>query len=234
MVSGAASPGRRYSSVMPVADTDECVALPELPTSPPFNAENCTAVYVLGGPGVGKGTQCALLAARQGFVHLSAGDLLRAERAREGSPYARVIESNIREGRIIPQRITIALLLAAMLRARNECGAEPLRFLIDGFPRDIAQGEEFEERVCTGAVMLYYDCPEDVMLERLRGRAATSGRSDDNEESIRKRLVTYAASTLPVRAHYAQKEALLAVDATASVEDVFSSTLSVLTAARIL
>ncbi len=209
--------------------------LPELPAEGVFGPDECTVVYVMGGPGVGKGTQCALLAARLGFVHLSAGDLLRAERGRPGSPYAEVIRHYICEGRIIPQRITIALLLAAMRTARSaQATSGCTRFLIDGFPRDVAQGLEFEERVASCSAMVFYDCPQDVLLERLGYRAQTSGRSDDNAESVIKRLNTYAEITLPVRESYSQRGLLLPVDSTSSIEDVFAATVAALSSSGIL
>ena len=73
-----------------------------------------TVVYVLGGPGAGKGTQCAKLVAEKDFVHLSAGDLLRAEQSREGSKVGQMIKDYIKEGRIVPMEVTIGLLKAAM------------------------------------------------------------------------------------------------------------------------
>mgnify|MGYP002785322553 CR=1 FL=1 len=90
---------------------------------------------------MGKGTQCSRLEKEFGLVHLSAGDLLRAERNRPGSEYGELINSYIREGRIVPYEITIGLLRKAMV----ESGAHS--FLIDGFPRDIEQGVAFEDQV---------------------------------------------------------------------------------------
>ncbi|EJK57197.1 hypothetical protein THAOC_22787, partial [Thalassiosira oceanica] len=90
-------------------------------------------VFVLGGPGAGKGTQCDLLRERLGWSHLSAGDLLRAERRKAGSELAEVINSNIAAGRIVPSEITCSLIHAAMVELRASEGRT--RFLIDGFPR---------------------------------------------------------------------------------------------------
>jgi hypothetical protein len=90
-------------------------------------------VFVLGGPGAGKGTQCALLVQRLGFVHLSAGDLLRAERL-SGSPTAALINEIINRGDIVPGEITTGLLKNAMESAAQREGKR--YFLIDGFPRN--------------------------------------------------------------------------------------------------
>lgn len=88
-------------------------------------------VFVLGAPGSGKGTQCLRAVKHYGFVHLSAGDLLREERQRPGSEYAQMIEQKIRDGEIVPVEVTCALIMAAMKRA-----APARRFLVDGFPRN--------------------------------------------------------------------------------------------------
>lgn len=88
-------------------------------------------VFVLGAPGSGKGTQCLRAVQQLGFVHLSAGDLLREERQRPGSEYALMIEQKIRDGEIVPVEVTCALIMAAMNRS-----TPATRFLIDGFPRN--------------------------------------------------------------------------------------------------
>ncbi|KAJ1624566.1 adenylate kinase-domain-containing protein, partial [Pavlovales sp. CCMP2436] len=96
-------------------------------------------IFVLGGPGSGKGTQCALLAKRHGFAHFSAGDLLRDEVA-SGSAEGRAIREMIKEGKIVPAQTTIDLLQKAM---RGRAGP----YLIDGFPRSMDNAKSFEEQV---------------------------------------------------------------------------------------
>ncbi|TFJ80917.1 hypothetical protein NSK_007560 [Nannochloropsis salina CCMP1776] len=102
-------------------------------------------VFVLGGPGAGKGTQCSLLVERYGLIHLSAGDLLREERKR-GTELASMINTYIKEGKIVPAEVTVGLLRAAMEKA----GAHA-KFLIDGFPRDPGNLRCWEETMddCT-------------------------------------------------------------------------------------
>ncbi|KAF9146246.1 hypothetical protein BG015_011647, partial [Linnemannia schmuckeri] len=102
--------------------------------------QDTTVIFVLGGPGAGKGTQCANLVRDFGFVHLSAGDLLREEQQRPGSQYGELIKTYIREGNIVPMEVTIALLENAMLASGQK------RFLIDGFPRKMDQALKFEEQ----------------------------------------------------------------------------------------
>lgn len=127
--------------------------------------KDTSVIFVLGGPGAGKGTQCAKLVNEFGFVHLSAGDLLRAERNRKGSPFGELINNYIAEGQIVPMEITIALLHAAM---KASTGSK--RFLIDGFPRKMDQALKFEEKVCESKFVLFFDCPEEEMLNRLLNR----------------------------------------------------------------
>ncbi|TMW64384.1 hypothetical protein Poli38472_013006 [Pythium oligandrum] len=178
-------------------------------------------LFVLGGPGAGKGTQCAKLVEKYGFVHLSAGDLLRAER-QSGSENGDLIDRMIKEGQIVPVKITLTLLQQAMVASGRDL------FLIDGFPRnfDNLQGwqQEMPEDEFHVEGVLFFDCPESVMEERLLERGKTSGRTDDNAEAIRKRFHTYLASTMPVIEYYAKLDKVFKVDATPGPEEVFEAT----------
>ncbi|TPX35707.1 hypothetical protein SmJEL517_g01885 [Synchytrium microbalum] len=178
--------------------------------------DGTTVVFVLGGPGAGKGTQCERLVRDFGFVHLSAGDLLRAERERPGSQYGDLINNTIKEGKIVPSHITIGLLYNAM---KNE--SDKLRFLIDGFPRALDQALSFEEHVCKAKSILYLDCSEQVMLQRLLKRSETSGRVDDNIESIKKRFVTFQETSYPVVEHYRQLSKVKTVGCEKDVDAVY-------------
>lgn len=203
--------------------TSPSIVIPPLPVldsgrEPAFSSDNVTVVFVLGGPGVGKGTQCSRLVREFDFVHLSAGDLLREERNRPGSIYGELIEHYIREGKIIPHEITITLLHQAMLKHPKKT-----RFLIDGFPRSIEQGIEFELVVCPSKMVLFFECPEEEMLKRLMGRSQSSGRSDDNVESIKKRFRTFQDSTLPVREFYNDLGKLRTVNCAGTVDQVFEN-----------
>lgn len=176
---------------------------------PAFDPAHITVIYVLGGPGAGKGTQCAKLVEHKDFVHLSAGDLLRAEQNREGSEVGQLIKEYIREGTIVPSEVTIGLLKTAMENSIRSKGKS--RFLIDGFPRKLDQAHSFDEtvshlnsltagklnvltlsdnvvQVCPGSAVLFLVCPENVLQQRLLERGKTSGRDDDNAESIAKRF----------------------------------------------
>lgn len=181
--------------------------------------------FVLGGPGSGKGTQCKLICEEFGFKHLSAGDLLRTERNSPGSQYGEMIEKHIQEGSIVPVEVTCGLLEKAMKEHCDKLEGKG-RFLIDGFPRneDNLQGwtKLLSEKVEVMFV-LFLDCPHDVCIQRCLGRGQQgSNRSDDNEVSLRKRLVTYTRDTMPIIEHYRKLNLLRRIDATRTPDEVYA------------
>jgi len=186
---------------------------------PSFSPQEVSVIFVLGGPGVGKGTQCANLVRDYGFVHLSAGDLLREEQDREGSEFGELIKMYIREGKIVPMEVTVALLENAMKDAITNKGKS--KFLIDGFPRKLDQAHKFEDEVCQSRFTLFFDCSEEVMLERLLKRGQTSGRIDDNIESIKKRFQTFKETSYPVVEYFRKQGKVVDVVATDTPEAVY-------------
>lgn len=183
-------------------------------------AEKPKIVFVLGGPGAGKGTQCSKIVERFQFVHLSAGDLLREERAREGSEVGALIEDYIRNGKIVPVEVTCSLLEAAMTKSGNN------KFLIDGFPRnqDNLDGwtRQMSEKVDFQFV-LFFNCSEEVCVNRCLSRGQSgSGRSDDNMESLKKRIQTYNNDSLPIIKHFEELGKVKQIDASPSADEVFS------------
>ncbi|KAL9714903.1 bifunctional uridylate/adenylate kinase [Leucoagaricus gongylophorus] len=199
--------------------------------APAFDNNKVIVIFVLGGPGAGKGTQCSMLVQAHNFCHLSAGDLLRAEQIRQGSEYGELIRTNIREGKIVPSYVTLKLLEIAMAKALQEKVGEDDgwsngrgRFLIDGFPRKMDQAELFDDTICLSTVTLFYDTTEDVLKSRLLGRAKTSDREDDNIESILKRFRTYKEETMPVIEHYQSQNKVIKIDSSDSIEQVYTAT----------
>lgn len=121
--------------------------------------------------------------------------------------------------------VTIALLENAMKDTiAKEGGEKGSRFLIDGFPRKLDQALKFEESVCAARFVLFYDCPEDTMEARLLERGKTSGRTDDNEESIRKRFRTFVETSMPVVDYYEKQGRVVKIDATPAPEEVAEKT----------
>ncbi|KAJ6675685.1 UMP-CMP KINASE [Salix viminalis] len=172
-----------------------------------------TVVFVLGGPGSGKGTQCANIVEHFGYTHLSAGDLLRAE-MKSGSENGTMIQDMIKEGKIVPSEVTIKLLQKAMHDSGND------KFLIDGFPRNEENRAAFEAVTkIEPAFVLFFDCSEEEMEKRILNR--NQGREDDNIETIRKRFKVFLESSLPVVKYYDSKGKVQKVDAAKSVDEVF-------------
>ncbi|GJQ12418.1 hypothetical protein GpartN1_g4209.t1 [Galdieria partita] len=171
--------------------------------------------FILGGPGSGKGTQCEKLVEEFHLCHLSAGDLLRKE-MQSGSSHGQLIDRMIRDGEIVPGHITIELLKNAMEEQTQSSG-----FLIDGFPRKLDQAGAFEKWIGDFEFILFLDCPQEEMEQRLLKRGQVSGRSDDNLDSIRKRFTTFIETTMPVVEYYRSRDKLVQVDASRSVEEVY-------------
>lgn len=115
--------------------------------------------------------------------------------------------------------VTVALIENAM-RDQMDKNAST-RFLIDGFPRQMDQALKFDQNVCKARFVLFFDCPEEVMLNRLIERGKTSGRSDDNAESIKKRFKTFKETSMPVVEYYRKQGRVVAVDGTQSPDDVY-------------
>ncbi|KAI8612628.1 adenylate kinase-domain-containing protein [Chytriomyces sp. MP71] len=177
----------------------------------PFDGANI--IFVLGGPGSGKGTQCDRLVTTLNYIHLSTGDLLREELKR-GTPVGAQIEEKMKEGKMVPLEITLKLLVDAMHATKETASG----YLIDGFPRTIEQAFEFESSIGRGKIVLFFDAPNDELTKRLLKRGETSGRADDNEESIKKRLETFRNESLPVISYFGTR--VMRIDSTGTVEEV--------------
>ncbi|KAI4344873.1 hypothetical protein L6164_012059 [Bauhinia variegata] len=193
----------RFTTGLPLQEKDGI--------SPKYGAPFLT--FVLGGPGCGKGTQCAKIVETFGFKHLSAGDLLRRE-IESDSEYGSMILNTIKEGRIVPSEVTVKLIQREMESSDNQ------KFLIDGFPRCEENRRAFEKII--GAepdMVLFFDCPEDEMVKRVLNR--NQGRIDDNIETVKTRLKVFEALNLPVINYYAKKGKLHKINAIGSVDEIF-------------
>jgi len=185
-----------------------------------MSTEKPNVVFVLGAPGSGKGTQCQNIVDKYGYVHLSAGDLLRAERISPGSEYGELIEHHITNGTIVPVAITCSLLQRAM----KDSGKS--HFLIDGFPRNKDNLDGWMSEVgpdkANVRCVLFFSCEQKVCVERcLQRGAAGSGRTDDNEESLRKRFDTYLGATMPIVDEFRASGLVREIDANRPIDDVF-------------
>ncbi|KAI5712210.1 hypothetical protein M8J76_004360 [Diaphorina citri] len=181
--------------------------------------EKPKVVFVLGGPGAGKGTQCANIVKQFGFVHLSAGDLLREEQKSPGSEYGQLIENHIKSATIVPVEITCKLIENAMTKSTSN------KFLIDGFPRNQNNLDGWNKEMADKVELLYvlfFDCPEDVCVRRCLKRGAEgSGRADDNEESLKKRISVYNTETMPIIKFFEAKNLVKRFNAEKSADEIF-------------
>ena len=157
-------------------------------------------IVIFGAPGSGKGTQSALLVEKYGFKHISTGDVLRAE-IKKGTELGKTAQGFIDNGQLIPDELMISI-LAGVYDALCPCEG----VIFDGFPRTVPQAEALKvmlaERGTEVAAMLELNVPDEMLMERLINRGKTSGRADDNEETIRKRLNVYNTQTAPLIAWY--------------------------------
>uniref|UniRef100_A0A8B9NAP8 Adenylate kinase isoenzyme 1 n=1 Tax=Accipiter nisus TaxID=211598 RepID=A0A8B9NAP8_9AVES len=178
-------------------------------------------IFVVGGPGSGKGTQCEKIVQKYGYTHLSTGDLLRAE-VSSGSERGKKLQAIMEKGELVPLDTVLDMLRDAMVAKADVSKG----FLIDGYPREVKQGEEFEKKIAPPTLLLYVDAGKETMVKRLLKRGETSGRVDDNEETIKKRLETYYKATEPVIAFYKSRGIVRQLNAEGSVEEVFQQVCS--------
>ena len=163
-------------------------------------------IVIFGAPGSGKGTQSDLMIEHYGLEHISTGDVLRKE-IKNGTALGKTAQSYIDKGNLIPDDLMISILAGVY----DSFGRGHKGVIFDGFPRTIPQAEALkkmlEERGDRVAAMIELDVPEEELMKRLIKRGQESGRADDNEETIKKRLVVYYNQTQPLIEWY-QKEGL--------------------------
>ncbi|EGV93588.1 Adenylate kinase isoenzyme 5 [Cricetulus griseus] len=157
----------------------------------------------MGGPGSGKGTQCEKLAEKYGFTQLSTGELLRQELASE-SERSRLIRDTMERGDLVPSGVILELLKEAMVASLGNTRG----FLIDGYPREVKQGEEFGRKIGDPHLVICMDCSADTMTNRLLQRSQSSQRGEDTAKTIAKRLEAYHRASIPVIAYYETKTQL--------------------------
>ncbi|WP_152267699.1 adenylate kinase [Agriterribacter humi] len=179
-------------------------------------------LILFGPPGSGKGTQSEKLISKYGLKHLSTGDLLRSEIAGQ-TPLGLEARNFMDKGQLVPDEVVIGMISSAL-----DANPEAAGFLFDGFPRTEAQAEALDKLLKlkkTGIhLMLALDVSEEELVSRLLNRGKTSGRSDDNNETvIRARIAEYHKKTSAVADYYKKFDKVKQVKGEGSIDEIFAA-----------
>ncbi len=178
-------------------------------------------LILFGPPGSGKGTQSANITSAFRLEHISTGDLLRDEVSRQ-TPLGVEAKKYMDQGLLVPDEVVIG-----MISGKIDEQADARGFIFDGFPRTKAQAEALDKLLefknTEIHLVLALEVPEQELVKRLVGRGATSGRSDDNEEVIAKRIKEYYAKTEAVAGHYNAQGKLERIQGSGTIDGIFSS-----------
>ena len=179
-------------------------------------------LILFGPPGSGKGTQSEKLISKYGLKHLSTGDLLRSEITGQ-TPLGLEAKNFMDKGQLVPDEVVIGMISSAL-----DANPEAAGFLFDGFPRTEAQAEALDKllklKKTSIHLMLALEVSEEELVSRLLNRGKTSGRTDDNNETvIRARIAEYHKKTAPVADHYQKEKKVVMVKGEGSVEEIFNA-----------
>jgi adenylate kinase len=175
-------------------------------------------LLVLGPQGSGKGTQAKRISAAHGIPHVSTGDMFRAA-VTVGTELGRRVEPILASGDLVPDDLTVALIRERLSEQDARDG-----FVLDGFPRNLAQAEALDGMLAEIGrgldAVLFFDLSDGLAVERIRGRALDEGREDDSPEAIARRLAIYHEQTEPVVERYRATGKLVPLHAARSIEEV--------------
>lgn len=178
-------------------------------------------LIIFGAPGSGKRTQSERLVERYGLHHISTGELLRSHIA-QGTPLGKVADGFISHGNLIPDELMLDILAEELDSHSDAAGV-----IFDGFPRTIPQAEALRGLLAGRGSKVHavvgLEVPEDELMTRLVKRGAESGRSDDNPETIAKRLEVYHRQTQPLKQFYTEETTFHPINGIGSVDDIFKS-----------
>jgi adenylate kinase len=175
-------------------------------------------LLVLGPQGAGKGTQAGRIGTEHGIPHISTGDMFREAIAAE-TPLGRQVKPILASGQLVPDEITVELIRERLGQADAADG-----FVLDGFPRNLAQAEALDAMLADIGrgldAILFFDVPDEVGTRRALERATVEGRTDDTPEVIARRLEIYHRETEPIVEHYRVTGKLVPIHAERSIEQV--------------
>lgn len=187
-------------------------------------------IVIFGAPGSGKGTQSEKIVEKYGINHISTGDVLRTE-IKNGTELGVTAKGYIDQGQLIPDELMIDILASVFDGLKNSKGV-----IFDGFPRTIPQAEALKkmlaERGQEVSAMIDLEVPEDELMKRLINRGKESGRADDNEETIRKRLAVYHSQTAPLIDWYKEEGKHRHIKGYGVLEEIFADVCAAIDAAK--
>lgn len=183
--------------------------------SKPAEAPSHKVVFIIGGPGSGKGTQCEKLGTDGYCTYVSTGDLLRREQELD-TPEGKQIKEIMKSGQLVPKAMVLKVLKGWI--AKQPKGTT---ILLDGFPREMGQALSFETDIQPCDFAICFNCPDDVLEKRLLQRAATSGRADDNLATIKNRLKVFHDETAPAIEYYKALNKLHEIDANRDIAMIY-------------
>jgi adenylate kinase len=189
----------------------EALVVRDLPTG---GVGSRMRVVLLGPPGAGKGTQADRIADRFQLAHVATGDILRAN-VTEGTPMGEVAQAYLDSGELVPDEVVVAMMLERLIQPDCAHG-----FLLDGFPRSVAQAIALDRHLAERGTPLDAAIHLEVAEEELLHRLARRGRADDNAQTIRNRLEVFASSTRPLLDYYAERGVLFSVAAAGTIDEV--------------
>jgi adenylate kinase len=177
-------------------------------------------LILFGPPGSGKGTQAAKLVEKYNLVHISTGDLFRYEMG-NNTPLGEQAKAYMAKGELVPDSVTIG-----MLKNKVEAHPEASGFIFDGFPRTIPQAQALDlllKSMVSGVdALIALQVDDEEIVRRILGRGASSGRADDNDESIiRNRINVYKSETTPVYDYYAVQGRSHSIAGVGSIDEIF-------------